>query len=72
MLDLENAAAIGLIPAELVSRTHVLGNAALTGALLELLGPAGREEPILTNAQCLNLSECKEFTDLFLEAMLFD
>lgn len=72
VLDLENAAAIGLIPAELVSRTHVLGNAALTGALLELLGPAGREEPILTNAQCLNLSECKEFTDLFLEAMLFD
>ena len=72
VLDLENAAAIGLIPAELVARTHVLGNAALTGALLELLGPAGREEPILTNAQCLNLSECKEFTDLFLEAMLFD
>ena len=72
VLDLENAAAIGLIPAELVSRAHVLGNAALTGALLELLGPAGEETSILANAQCLNLSECKEFTGLFMEAMLFD
>ena len=72
VLDLENAAVIGLIPAELVSRAHVLGNAALTGALLELLGPAGEETSILANAQCLNLSECKEFTGLFMEAMLFD
>ena len=72
VLDLKNAAAIGLIPKELVSRTHVLGNAALTGGLLELLGPAAEERDILSGAQCLNLSTCKEFTDLFMEAMLFD
>ena len=72
VLDLKNAAAIGLIPKELVSRTHVLGNAALTGGLLELLGPAAEETDILSGVQCLNLSTCKEFTDLFMEAMLFD
>ena len=71
VLDLNHAAAIGLIPEELVAKTKVLGNAALTGAVLELLSPT-EEAAILSHAQCLNLSECKEFTDLFMESMLFD
>lgn len=68
-LDLHSAAQIGLFPAVLKSKARVLGNAALGGAVLQLLDPQGSAE---SDALCLNLAECPEFTDLFMEAMFFE
>lgn len=72
VLDLKHAARIGLIPEELVAKTKVMGNGALSGALLLLFQPERGNSGILREAQCLNLSECGEFTDFFVDAMLFE
>lgn len=72
-LDMANAAAIGLIPAELVSKTKVIGNAALAGAsrllLEETAMPAIRD--IARSARHYNLGGNPIFNAYYMEQMLF-
>lgn len=72
-LDIANAAAIGLIPAELVPKAKVIGNAALAGASRLLLDetalPAIRT--IAQNAQHYNLGGNPVFNENYMEQMLF-
>ena len=72
-LNLQNAARIGLIPASLVNRTRILGNASLTGARRLLLSKtAHREaETIARCAECINLAADPFFSNTCVESMLF-
>ena len=73
-LNLKSAARIGLIPAELVPRAEVLGNASLDGACRLLLSEAYRKEAAETakNARCLNAASCPGFSEDFVACMLFE
>lgn len=68
-LELQSAARIGLVPPALAERARVIGNAALSGAAMLALDPRQRET---AEAECINLAETAEFTDLFMEHMLFE
>jgi uncharacterized 2Fe-2S/4Fe-4S cluster protein (DUF4445 family) len=72
-LDIANAAAIGLIPGELVSKTKVIGNAALAGASHLLLDktalPAIQE--IAKKSRHYNLGGNPTFNANYMEQMLF-
>ena len=72
-LDLKNAAAIGLIPEELIGKTEVIGNAALAGASKILLEQstltAVRE--LAAKAKPCPLGGNPTFNALFMEQMLF-
>ena len=72
-LDLRNAAAIGLLPSALVSRTQVIGNAALTGAGMLLLNKEllDNVQAIARSAQHINLALHPSFNELYVENMLF-
>ena len=73
-LNLTSAARIGLIPAELIPKTQVLGNASLGGARQLLLSRGCEREAvdIAQNALCLNAAACAGFSDAFVECMMFD
>lgn len=73
-LNLASAARIGLIPAELVKKAKVLGNASLAGAQQLLLDRDSLSEAddIAARAQCLNLAAIPAFTNAFMECMLFE
>lgn len=73
-LNLKSAARIGLIPEELVDKTVVLGNAALSGAHMLLLNRAfrGRAEQLAASARTVNLGGNSAFTENFMECMLFE
>lgn len=73
-LNLDSAAKIGLIPAELAEKAVVLGNASLGGAQRLLLdGDAWAQAcAIAGEAECLNLAEEADFTDAFVECMMFE
>lgn len=72
-MDVENAAKIGLIPSELVSRTQVLGNAALAGASRLLLCNESNYElrRIVNNTKYINLSGNPTFNSKYIEQMMF-
>lgn len=72
-LNLQSAAAIGLIPGELVEKAKVIGNAALAGASQLLLDqtalPVIRE--IAKNSRHYNLGGNPTFNTNYMEQMLF-
>ena len=72
-LDLQNAAAIGLIPPKLVSKATVIGNAALAGAVRLLLDPGSLAQirAIARNSRHFNLGGNPMFNEYYMEQMLF-
>ncbi len=72
-LDKENAAKIGLIPAELKDRITVTGNAALSGASLLLLSLPLRSEceAAVKKIKTVQLASNPLFVSEYAEAMLF-
>ena len=73
-LNLTSAVRIGLFPAELSDRVHVIGNAALDGAALLLLDITKRADiaRIKSYAQHVRLDGNPVFADNYINAMLFD
>ena len=73
-LNLESAARIGLIPRELVKKTVVIGNAALSGAHMMLLNLSCQDEArkIASRARTVNLGGNPAFTENFMECMMFE
>lgn len=72
-INVSSAAAIGLLPDELVDRTVTLGNSSLGGAVRLLLdAEAGRAlEEITAATSEFSLSENSSFNDLFIENSAF-
>ena len=72
-MDVENAAAIGMLPAELAGRTVLLGNASLQGARLALLQKRARDQLFEIRRRCryLELSGDADFNREFPEQMYF-
>ena len=72
-LNLQSAAAIGLLPPTLIPRTKVIGNAALAGAAGLLLDRSQRAaaEALAADAQHVSLSGHPDFNDTYVENMLF-
>lgn len=73
-MNLQSAERIGLIPGELARRAEVLGNASLGGARMLLINEdmQRRAQQIAAMAQCINLAEDADFSDLFIENMMFE
>nr|WP_296487411.1 ASKHA domain-containing protein [uncultured Acetatifactor sp.] len=72
-LDAKNAGKIELLPAEMVSRIHVAGNAALSGAAMLLLNQDSRAscEGYAKQAKVLELSSDPVFSEEYMERMMF-
>lgn len=72
-LNLENTAAIGMIPEELVEKAVLIGNSSLKGAEMLLTGEAGFDRflEIRNSVKYIELSGDSRFNDRFVEAMLF-
>lgn len=72
-LNVESAARIGLIPAELASRVKVLGNAALAGAVELLLDREAwaRVRAIARNSRHINLGGNPSFNEHYMDQMFF-
>ena len=72
-LNLDSAANIGLIPRSLVTKARVLGNAALSGALLLLLDCSARSaaEQLAKASQQLNLGGNPKFNENYIDQMFF-
>ena len=72
-LDLHSAAAIGLIPRELISKAKVIGNAALAGASRLLLEETSLSavRTIARNSRHYNLGGNPIFNEYYMEQMLF-
>ena len=72
-LDVENAGRIGLFPKELTAKVRILGNAALSGAIMLLLNqdylPQAKE--IAAAAVTVDLSSNTDFFKLYTENMFF-
>lgn len=69
----DSAAAIGLIPRDLVPKTRSLGNAAARGALLCLLSRKQNQKArdISAEARTIELSGRPDFQNAYIEAMMF-
>lgn len=72
-LNVESAARIGLIPAELAPRVKVIGNAALAGAAQLLLdrGNWARVRAIARSARHVNLGGNPSFNEHYMDQMFF-
>ena len=72
-MDVQSAAAIGMIPAELVKKTVPVGNASLAGARMALLDPAlrARLRQIQKACRYLELSGDRDFNEEYPEQMFF-
>ncbi len=72
-VDMQNAAAIGLIPPQLVGRANVLGNSALCGSAMMLLNPQFRQmgRDITAAAKTVDLAANPVFVDAYSEGMFF-
>ena len=64
---------MGLLPADVLSRVRVIGNASLYGASQLLLDPSLREKAtaVAKNAQIVPLHANPVFSSLYAENMLF-
>ena len=73
-LRIESAAAIGLIPPALAVRADVIGNAALSGAVMILLQKNHREVCVglAGKAKTLELTTSADFIEAYTEGMLFE
>ena len=71
-IDLDSAAKVGIFPASLRRSAKVIGNAALAGAIMILLGADKRYEPSSVETECINLAQEPEFSDLYMESMFFE
>jgi uncharacterized 2Fe-2S/4Fe-4S cluster protein (DUF4445 family) len=72
-LNLENAAAIGLLPSELISKTAVCGNTSLKGAVKSLTDPSFLPlcREIISHSSTVDLALEGNFSDTFAENMAF-
>ncbi|MCE5286428.1 MAG: ASKHA domain-containing protein [Pelosinus sp.] len=71
-IDVESAAAIGLIPRELKYKVKTVGNSALGGAIRYLLNNHKEElNKLKAAAVCLDLAVDDKFNNLFMRNMLF-
>lgn len=70
-MNQDSAAAIGLFPKGLRSKTGFIGNGALGGAVMLLLDPSLRPEAeaLAAEAEELSLSESAEFMDFYIDGM---
>lgn len=73
-LNIRSAARIGLIPAALTDRVHVIGNAALDGAAKLLMDASLRQKTAYFRqiAQHVRLDGNPEFAARYVESMLFE
>ena len=71
-IDLDSAAKVGIFPKEFRQTSEVIGNAALSGAIMMLLGADKRFEPGSIKCECINLAQEPEFSDLYMESMFFE
>ncbi len=73
-MDPRSAARVGIFPPCLLDRVRVVGNTALGGACLSLLGEEQRQQIRLVaeKIQVLELSDSPTFADRFINNMLFD
>lgn len=73
-INCESAGRIGMIPAELTSKTRAAGNAAGMGAIVALLSQESRDESETTaeQAETLELSTSPYFMDKYVECMMFE
>ena len=71
-IDLDSAAKVGIFPPELRGSAKVIGNAALTGAIMMLLGADKSLEPSSVETECINLAQQPDFSDLYMESMFFE
>lgn len=72
-LDTQKAIRIGMLPAELGDRMEAIGNSSLTGAekALQDAGADKKIQHIISVAQEIGLSSDQDFTNFFMESMLF-
>ena len=72
-LNGESAAAIGLLPRELIGRICILGNAALTGAAMTLTDPNAHEHlaHLASLAAHINLGGNPSFSAHYIDRMIF-
>lgn len=73
-INLQNAAAIGLLPKNVTGKAVILGNAALAGASMILCDSAARREAeqIAKTAETVPLSQNPAFMEAYVEHMLFE
>ena len=73
-LNLENAAAIGLFPSQLLSRTRSVGNSSLEGATQAVLSHAAADALNSVSAECryIELSTTPAFNEYYVENMYFE
>ena len=73
-LNLDSAAAIGLLPSSLAKRARVLGNASLTGASMLLLSPSLREKAqrIASFARHVPLGGDALFNEHYINCMMLE
>ncbi|MBC7764897.1 MAG: DUF4445 domain-containing protein [Hyphomonadaceae bacterium] len=73
-LNQESAAAIGLLPQELIEKTLVIGNGAGMGAVMAMLSKTHQEmaTAICRNAKCIELSGMPSFQDYYIDKMMFE
>ena len=73
-LNLEKAAAIGLIPEELLDRAKAVGNSSLGGAAVWLTEPgaAERMERIIAVSEEIPLASDKDFNQFYMDSMFFE
>lgn len=71
-LSMESAAAIGLLPRELIGRAQILGNAALGGAAMTLADPDARLRlaQIAARSHHVNLGGDSRFSDHYINRMI--
>ncbi|MFI3169691.1 MAG: ASKHA domain-containing protein [Faecalibacterium sp.] len=72
-IDLDNAATIGLIPPEYLDKTQVIGNAALSGAVMLLLNHHfyNMANTIAQDAITIDLSTNPRFSEAYMMGMMF-
>jgi len=68
-LDIKNARKVGLLPMIPPGRIRLCGNTALNGCELTLLSSQAADQlkNIRSSAHIINLSQCRDFDDIFLE-----
>ena len=74
-LDVSKAAAIGMIPEELLEKCIAVGNSSLAGAVKYLSSESNAKEIVSALAKSgeeIALSSDKDFNELYMEYMMFE